>query len=367
MPTPLADQLCALIDDPAAGTVSGELIAFARRHRLHLVLGDRVAIAELVHERRAAAAVEALREAELRRVLAALVVSGVPVVLLKGAAIARTHYRSPELRQRSDTDILIPARCSQDTAHVLETLGYRRAVETDGELIVSQCHYEFVDRARLSHALDVHWRISNAVAFAEVLSFDEIARDATALPGLGPDAAGPSAVHSLVLACVHRVAHHPGSADLLWLYDVHLLAEALTVAQQRVFLELAAERRVRAVCAFTLADAARTFGGCAGDLAVRLALPPGEVEPTSRFLTPRRRPVDQLSADLRALGRWRHRVQFLREHTFPRREYMFARYGTRRASSLPWLYLKRIVAGAPKWFRPEVELERRRDNVSRTR
>lgn len=351
MSPPLADQLCALIGKPDTGTVTGELITLARRHRLHLVLGERIAVGELVHERRAAAAVETLREAELLRVLAAFGGIGMRAILFKGAAIARTHYRSPELRVRSDTDMLVPADRSDTAARMLETLGYRRAVETDGELIGSQFHYEFVDRARLPHALDVHWRISNVIAFADVLSFDEISRDAIGLPGLGPDAVGPSAVHGLMLACVHRIAHHPDSSDLLWLYDVSLLADRLNVDEQRRFVELATDRRVRAICAYTLHDAFEAFGGGAGDLAARLTLPAGTVEPTSAFLRARRRPVDVLTADLRALDRWPRRLQLLREHTFPRREYMFARYGTHRAWSLPWLYLRRIVAGAPKWFR----------------
>ena len=353
MSTPLVDQLCALIGTPATANaaVTGELIALARRHRVHLVLGDRVAVAELAHERRIAAVVEALREAELRRVLDALATVGVRAVLFKGAAVARTHYPSPEMRPRSDTDMLVPADRSQDVARVLKTLGYRREVETDGELIVSQFHYEFVDRADLSHALDVHWRISNAIAFADVLSYEDITRDAGSLPGLGSHAVGPCAVHSLMLACVHRIAHHPDSADLLWLYDVHLLAEGLTPGEQRRFAALAEQRHVRAVCASSLQDAGRAFGGCARDLAARLALPCGSIEPTSAFLSARRRPVDVLTADLRALSRWPQRLQLLREHVFPRREYMFARYGTRRSSSLPWLYLRRIVAGAPKWFR----------------
>jgi hypothetical protein len=353
MSVPLADRLCAIINKPAAGVepVSDELIALARHHRVHLLLAERAAVAALAQERRDATAVEALREAELRRVLAALCACGVRAVLFKGAAIARTHYRSPELRVRSDTDVIVPADRHEDASCALEALGYRRPVETDGELIVSQFHGDFVDRAGITHALDVHWRISNAIAFAGLLSYEDIVREAVAIPGLGPDALGPCPVHGLMLACLHRIAHHPDSADLLWLYDLHLLVERLTKDDERMFVQLAHERRVRAVCAYSLADAFDRFGGRAGDLAARLELPAGVVEPTSPFVAPGRRPVDQLKADLRALDRWPQRLQLLREHVFPGRDYMFARYGTHRPSSLPWLYLRRIVTGAPKWFR----------------
>jgi hypothetical protein len=353
MSSALIERLCAIVNRPDAGIepVSGEMIALARRHRVHLLLAERAAVAELAQERRDAAALEALREAELRRVLAALSAQRALPVLFKGAAMARSHYRSPELRVRSDTDMLIPAGRREEAAGVLESLGYRRAVETDGELIAAQFHYACRDRAGVSHALDVHWRISNALTFADVLSYEDVAREAVAIPGLGTHALGPCAVHSLMLACLHRIAHHPDSNDLLWLYDLHLLVERLTRTEQQQFVQLAGERRVRSVCAYGLADAFNRFGGRSGDLAARLAPSAHGVEPTAAFTAPRRRPVDTLTADLRALDRWPQRLQLLREHVFPRREYMFARYGTRRSSSLPWLYMRRIVAGAPKWFR----------------
>ena len=349
----LADRLCAIVNKPEPGPepVGADMIALARRHRVHLLLADRGAVTALAQERRDAAAVEALREAELRRVLAALSAAGVDAVLFKGAAIARTHYRSPELRVRMDTDLLVPAARTEQASRALQGLGYRRAVETSGDLIVSQFHCEVVDRAGIAHALDVHWRISNVVALADALAVEEIAAAAVALPGLGAAAVAPCPVHSLMLACLHRIGHHPDSADLLWLYDLHLLVERLSPDERERFVRLAAERRVLGVCAYGLQDAFEAFGGATGALAARLAPPADLREPSSTLLTPGRRPVDQLTADLRALERWPQRLRFLREHVFPAREYMFARYGTRRSSSLPWLYARRIVAGAPKWFR----------------
>lgn len=349
--SPLVDRLRALIQTPGSGILDARLLALARSHRLHLVLEDRLRLPELKAERRAAAALEAVREVELRRVLTALAAAGIRAVLLKGAAISRTHYRSPELRPRTDTDLLVPADRRDEVAGVLEALGYGRARETDGELIVAQFHYDVVDRAGVEHALDVHWRISNVIAFAAVLTYDEIVSEAGPVPGLGDGACGPSAVHSLLLACTHRVAHHYDSADLLWLYDIHLLVERLSSAEEDQVVALASARGIRAVCAYSLSDAADAFKGRARALTARLTPPPGLVEPTAAFLGDRVRPVDVLAADLRALDRWPARLHLLREHLLPSREYMFARYGTRRSSLLPWLYVRRIVAGAPKWFR----------------
>src|SRR6185436_959246 len=122
MPTPLTDQLCALImrENASATAVSSEMMSLARRHRVQLLLADRTASDDLIHERRAAAAIDALRAAELRRVLAAFDGAGIRPVLIKGAAIGLTHYRSPELRVRSDTDLLVPPARSEESSRVLQ-------------------------------------------------------------------------------------------------------------------------------------------------------------------------------------------------------------------------------------------------------
>ncbi|KAB2931876.1 MAG: nucleotidyltransferase family protein, partial [Candidatus Contendobacter sp.] len=74
-----------------------------------------------------AVAVELMRAAELRDVLAALAQAGLPVLLLKGAALAYTLYPEPHLRDRCDTDLLLPSRDEAERAwRVLQTLGYQR-------------------------------------------------------------------------------------------------------------------------------------------------------------------------------------------------------------------------------------------------
>ncbi len=347
-----AAAVCALLRGSPDGPpvpVSGAVVATAREHRVHLLLAGRVQAPELSADRRDAAALEAVREVELRRVIEGLASAGVPVVIIKGAALARTIYPRPELRPRLDTDLLIDGSARKPAERVLASLGYVRPVETDGDLCVSQIHFERVDRTAVRHPIDLHWRISNVLAFAGVLSLEDLARDAVTIPALGPGALAPSAVHSLILACVHRVAHHRDSPHLLWLYDIHLLADALDDRARDELIALAAARGVRAVCADSLRRAGEAFGGHAGELAARLAPPAGTREATAAFLAPSRRQVDVLTADLRALDGWSKRLQLAREVVFPARTYMIARYGSRRP--LSWLYLQRIVLGAPKWFR----------------
>ena len=345
--------LCAILSgSPAAApSVPREaIVAAARAGRVELLLAARRPGIDLAGEMRDAVALEAAREVDVRRLVEALAAAGIRAVLIKGAALAYTHYPRPELRPRVDTDLMIPAEARSRAAAVLESHGYARAVETDGEWCVSQMHFERADAASGRHPIDVHWRISNVLVFADVLTYADLARDAVALPRLGPQAFGPSTLHSLLLACVHRVAHHDNSTQLLWLYDIHVLAEALDDRERDEFVAMAAARRVGAVCAAGLHAAAEAFDGQAGDLAARLDAAPRTIEPTAALLESDRRLVDVLAADIRALDGWPARARLLWEHVFPAPAYMRARYGTSRP--LPWVYLRRIVMGAPKWLRP---------------
>jgi len=344
--------LCALVralPNPAAA-IDDDVVACAREHRLHLVLAQRTDRGDLAGDLRAAAAVEAARQRELGRTLTALAAAGVGAVCIKGAAIAQTHYSRPEMRPRLDTDLLIPPGARGEAARVLQAAGYERPVETDGDFCTSQVHWTRVDGAGIDHQLDVHWRISNALAFAGALTYAEVAFRAVRLPQIAPDALAPCPIHSLLIACIHRVAHHGDSAHLLWLYDLSLIANALDDEERAEFAALVAERQVRAVCASSLRRAGDAFGGAAPDLAGRIAPAPGsKTEPTAALLSSQLRLVDLLAADIRALETWAKRVQLVREHVFPSREYMLARYGDHRP--LAWLYLQRIAGGAPKWFR----------------
>ena len=81
------------------------------------------------------AAVEMLRAAELRAVLAALAQQDLPVLLLKGAALAYTLYPEPHLRSRCDTDLLLPSREDAERAgRVLQPLGYQQTMAISGDL-----------------------------------------------------------------------------------------------------------------------------------------------------------------------------------------------------------------------------------------
>jgi hypothetical protein len=335
---------------PPEVSVPADVLAAARAEGIHLLLADRLRLAAMDEELREAAVVEALRARELRTVLAGLP-AGVRPIVFKGAALAQTHYPRSELRPRADTDLMIRSSDRDAVAHALIGLGYDRMPEVDGEEAVGQFHFQRHDSNGLFHALDVHWRVSNVRVFADVLTYDELTRDAVALPALGPHAWAPSPVHALLVACVHRVAHHGDTDDLLWLFDVYLLARAFTSRERDEFTALASERRMRAVCAKALTLADELFGGVDAEWMTALSAPASVSEPSAAFLGGGLRQVDILKSDLAATEGWRSRATLLREHLFPSAAFMYERYGRRAKLALPGLYMHRIVTGLPKWFR----------------
>jgi hypothetical protein len=348
----LYERVCACLRTAAPGdAVPADVAGCARVHSVHLLLADRWQRSALADELRHAAIIEALRAEELRAVLAKIADAGVRPILLKGAAIAYTHYPRPELRPRADTDMLIPAAARDAVARSLAALGYRRPPEIDGDIAIGQFHFLRHDRHGFEHAMDVHWRVSNVRAFADAVSYEELARAAVAVPALGSHAWSPSPVHALLVACVHRVAHHDDTNNLLWLYDVHLLARRFTRAEWEAFAGLARERGMRAVCARTLALAQEAFGGFDSARIASVTPPDDAIEPAAAFLGGGLRQFDILGADLAATRGWLPRVQLLREHLFPSVSYMRHRYARWPGALLPFAYVDRMVRGARRWLR----------------
>jgi hypothetical protein len=299
-----------------------------------------------------ATVLHSLRDRELSRVLARLSEAGLACLILKGAALAHTLYRQPHTRRRSDADLLIqPADADRVTA-LLEADGYVRAVEISGDYATSQLHLDRSDAPDSRYALDIHWRIVNAHAFADAIGFDEFAASRIPVPGLGPHAWTLCTAHALALACIHAVAHHPNSDDLLWLWDVHLLVAAMTGAERDAFVDVARRSAARAVCAHTLAAADARFGTPGAAALIDQVRPrPGDAaELSAQFLGSRLSLADILRSDLASLG-WRRGAVLLREHLFPPTEYMRAQYHRWPAVLLPAAYIHRIMRGAPKWLR----------------
>ena len=294
-------------------------------------------------------ALELALRVELRRVVAAASSRGLDVLLMKGASLAYDVYPDPAWRVRSDVDMFIRAGDRARVRACLDDLGYVCEPEVSGRFVSYQFHSQRIDAHGVRHLCDVHWKVANPQRFADAVGFDELAGAAVPLPLLGPDARGLGRTHALWLACVHRAAHHYDRDTLVWLYDVHLLMNALDAAGVARFIALAERTGVRRICLRALLLARARFGTEIPPMAIAALEAAPVDEPSAVFLGPVRK-FDVLLDDVRALPGWRARLTLLKEHLFPDAAYMRRTYARGASSPIAWLYVRRIVNGAGKWF-----------------
>jgi hypothetical protein len=371
-------RLCDLLRGHASSVPRGPegaaLIELALLHRVHLVLAWRLGLgpsalatiaedwsAWLAEEMRTHALADALRTRELARVVTALDSAGLAPIVFKGAALAHTHYAASWLRPRIDTDVLV-APGSQDAAvRVLAALGYTTPPFVEGEFVMYQRPLVrsgtypggYPGGLAGDDVIDLHWRIANREAVAHVLSYDDIAGRAHAVPVLGQPMRVPAPDHALVLACLHRAAHHQDADDLLWLLDIHLLAERLTDDEWSRVVAVATSGAVTAVCSRGLFLAAERFR-TAVPAVVREALAPDpgrrRDEPSALYLRRDLRRTQVLLSDARALGP-KAGARLVWEVLFPSAPYMAAAFGAGHGLRLWSAYARRIAGGAGKWMR----------------
>lgn len=305
-------------------------------------------------------ALDLVRERELVRVLEALAQCSIHPLLIKGSPLAYTHYPSPALRVRGDTDILITEEQSDSTRQTLLELGYKSPNAVSGEWVSHQYTMEKQDGLGVDHVLDVHLKLSNHQIFAGLLSYDELARDSVSIPPLGKNARTLDPKHSLMLACTHRVGHfhspyyvddvpHYGGNRLIWLYDIHLLVTGMSPNELEAFAALVREKRVKAVCLDGLMRAREYFGTPLTDTVIEILRDTGDPEPSAAYLEPGG--LRYFVTELRALPGWRARATLLKEHAFPSSEYMLHSYAVFNRAWLPALYLHRGLRGAWKRIR----------------
>jgi hypothetical protein len=291
---------------------------------------------------------DAVRVRELNVVLKACEDAGAMPVVFKGAALAHTHYAASWQRPRCDADVLVAPESRERVFQTLQVMGYRRLALISGDLVMYQAPFARLDHLDVEHALDIHWRIVNPQLISDVLTHDELVARSIMVPVQGYRMRVPSPVDSLLVACIHRIAHHPGDDQPVWLEDIHLLASRLDVSDWTAFVDRATRTSIRSICLDGL-QRARERLSTAIPLEVVQALGTDGREASAAFLR-QRGPIGRLMLDVRAL-RPGAAVRLMRQHLLPPVEYMQAKYGVRNRALLPAFYLARATSGVMRWLR----------------
>lgn len=315
-----------------------------RQRRLLHILPDGLR-RNLKREATRYSALELAQRHELTRVLGSLAACHIPALLLKGAALAYSHYPGPELRPRVDTDLLIRKTDVPYASKTLEKLGYEPPSAHSG---ISSA-MSFLKR---HHSVDLHWRISNALIFGRALSFEELYSRSVLLDMFGADARAPNEVDALIIASIHRAAHLPDICEvngvnlqygnrLIWLYDIHLLAQGMHETQWQDFVNLARKKHFSSFCLDALESAKQLF---------LTPLPSYVVASLHANQRHERIPLQKLRnrtqfflSDFRVLPTWKERLVLLRRRLFPNSSYVRATQGIDHSGPLPVLYLERAI------------------------
>lgn len=182
---------------------------------------------------------------ELRR-------SHLPALVLKGASLAHLIYPQPGLRPACDIDLLVDERNLTDATRILEGLGYQRGTVYEREVMYSRR-----DGPQITEIVDLHWGVSEAEVVAREFSFEELWTRAISIKGQAMRALGLA--DSLMLACTH-IAQHRQWDRLIWLYDIHLLADRLDDDEVNGFISRCVDKRLASVCRHGLLLATDYYG-----------------------------------------------------------------------------------------------------------
>jgi hypothetical protein len=308
-------------------------------HGVAPIVYDVAGVPELRAEAIRAAAAETRVREDLVEILRAL---GENVLVIKGSALAYDLYARPELRPRGDTDLLISVKDLQRVREIMRGLGAEEIPASGDEHGLRQIVF-----VRNGQAYDIHWAVTNTPVFADVVRFDQVR--AKRIEALGAN--GLDDVDALLLACIHRVAHHHDSDRLIWLADIALLRKRMSEDEHRAFWRAAAERGVVGVCRRSIELAGEWFGASghrAEDYLTREELDRNEA--ASAFLDRSITHGGVMLANFKALP-WRARIERLWHLAFPPPSFMRETFGVRNAVTLPWWYVVRGVRGVGRLFR----------------
>lgn len=276
----------------------------------------------------------------------------IPVLILKGAALAQVVYGDVALRPMSDLDLLIRPADLPQVRQCLQALGYTAHNLEIQEGYTDEFRNEafFFKDGLTRVGIDLHWKLVSLTYYQRVLSSEwfwetalPIEFDRTPTSILGYEA-------QLLHLCAHLFWHHQGEG-MLWQHDI---AEFLMLYQDKIdWIEVLKQaQRFRLVLPLQ-----QVLPEIMGHWQV--TLPPGILEEI-RLLQPSpeeqtlfawlnarylRTTLRYFLADLTGLSGWQQKSRFLWNTVFPSSRYMQQRYRIEHPALLPFYYLYRLCRG----------------------
>lgn len=289
----------------------------------------------------------------LTPLLAALSAAGVASVILKGTAFAYGIYPAPAQRSRGDTDLLIAASDLDRARAIFTAQGFVcDALMAETAAPERQESWRFTASDGGLHEVDLHVEVFSSPAMIPVLQGASALDRAIPLPSLCPAAHVLPLPLALLHACLHRAQHvvspyfvggqvHYGGGRLIWLMDIDLALRAMTPAEHAAFAQAATTCGVGPICAVALQSAVDQLQTpCPPTLITALAA--GPIGPAARYLS-QTNALGRVAADIRAIPGLKGKLNHTIRRLFPSPHALRARYPGQENSTLPHLYLHRLL------------------------
>jgi len=296
-----------------------------------------------------AVANESLKFSEFTKIVDSLTDAGLDdFVIFKGWALAYSVYEKPWFRPRTDIDILVEHSEVIAYHELLIANGFKREFAIEGDLISYQSGYSKPLSQYSTIYIDLHWRVSNRQCIASAFDVKEIIRNATQIKGGIPNFKTPSKADSILLACQHRLGHHHREERLIWLYDIHLLAESFDDIEWSDFLKKTKKLKLAHLSYDALNSSEALFSTeVPRNVIEALTLQKKEYEPSALFLNRSLSNWQILKSDVSALDGLLKKCSFIKQTAFPSQEYIKEKMATKSAF---WGYLKRAYLGFYRMF-----------------
>ncbi len=176
----------------------------------------------------ASAAHNAVLFQELDRILRMLDEADIPVIVLKGAALAQTIYPDIALRPMNDIDLLVLQKDLDQAVSLILASGYRRVIHTLNDNFEIQIAHaaHLAHRKKTGLDVDVHWRLASGEAslFQAPMAWFWQTKETRRSNSDSFDILSSSA-HLLYLCAHLGLQHGIGKGVLIWQVDILQLTD----------------------------------------------------------------------------------------------------------------------------------------------
>jgi hypothetical protein len=275
---------------------------------------------------------------ELAKILATFNAAGLPVIVLKGAALAQELYGNIALRPMSDIDLLVKSEEITSAQKLLLQSGYSpiELAHPTGR------HSTFEgDNTGYRVHIEVHSHIVSSAYYRSTIPEDWLWHDPVRLSVGDTPALMLSPEGTVVHSCLHLLDHVAVPGSLLWLCDIKETSQHHDIGWE-AFVDKLVHFRITSPVRSVLLECSRLLFLPIPERARErlLAHQPGfwERRAYQLCLSPTRSTVSRTLFDLFAIQGVPAKAHYLHSRLLPDRDYMMARYSIGDPRLVPLYY-----------------------------